>query len=241
MSDELSLSEFIIHHSAFIIFTVMSESRDITAEHARAAAQMEADVGAEHIADVYAKALLAATERTGQTATVLDEFDAVMADVVDRFPKLEAVLDSILVLPEEKVALIDKTLGGRVSPVLVNFLKVVARHGRLDCLRAIHCQTHVAYDKMRRRIPVRLTTATPVSADMAARIVENLRGKLEGEPIVEQLVDPSLIGGAVLRVGDIIYDGSIANQLQNLRQKMSDRSVHEIQSRRDRFRNSAGN
>ena len=219
----------------------MSESRDITAEHARAAAQMEADAGVEHIADVYAKGLLAATERAGQTAAVLDEFDAVMTEVIGSFPKLEAVLDSILVLPEEKVALIDKTLGGRVSPMLVNFLKVVARHGRLDCLRAIHCQTHAAYDKLRRRIPVRLTTAEPISADMAARIVESLRGKLEGEPIIEQLVDPSLIGGAVLRVGDIIYDGSIANQLINLRQKMSDRSVHEIQSRRDRFRNSAGN
>jgi F-type H+-transporting ATPase subunit delta len=219
----------------------MSESKDVTAEHARAAAQLEADVGAEHIADVYAKALLAATERAGQTAAIVDEFDAVMAEVIGGFPKLEAVLDSILVLPEEKATLLDKTLGGRVSPLLVNFLKVVARHGRLDCLRAIHCQTHAAYDKLRNRIPVRLTTAEPVSADMAAKIVNDLRGKLEGEPIVEQIVDPSLIGGAVLRVGDIIYDGSIANQLQNLRQKMSDRSVHEIQSGRNRFRNSAGN
>jgi len=219
----------------------MSESRDITAEHARAAAEMEADVGAEHIADVYAKGLLAATERAGQTATVVDEFDAVMAEVIGRHPKLEAVFDSILVLPEEKEKLIDKTLGGRVSPLLVNFLKVVARHGRLDCLRAIHCQTHVAYDKLRRRIPVRLTTAEPVSAEMAARIAADLRGKLEGEPIIEQEVDPSLIGGAVLRVGDMIYDGSIANQLQELRRKVSDRSAHEVQSRRDRFRNPAGN
>ena len=95
-----------------------------------------------------------------------------MAEVIGRFPKLEAVFDSILVLPEEKATLIDKTLGGRVSPMLVNFLKVVARHGRLDCLRAIHCQTHVAYDKLRRRIPVRLTTAEPVTAEMAAKIVD---------------------------------------------------------------------
>ena len=116
---------------------------------------------------------------------------------------MEAVFDSILVLPEEKATLIDKTLGGRVSPLLVNFLKVVARHGRLDCLRAIHCQTHVAYDKLRRRIPVRLTTAEPVERRHGRRIVADLRGKLEGEPIIEQTVDPSLIGGAVLRVGDI--------------------------------------
>jgi F-type H+-transporting ATPase subunit delta len=241
MVDGSPLLGFIIHHSAFIILPTMSETRDITAEDARAAAQMEADVGAEHIADVYAKALLDTAERAGQTAAVVDEFDAVMTEVIDRFPKLEAVLDSILVLPEEKESLIGKTFSGRVSPLLVNFLKVVARHGRLDCLRSIHRQTHVGYDKLRRRIPVRLTTATPVSAETAAKIIDGLRGRLDGEPVVEQTVDPSLIGGAVLRVGDVIYDGSVANQLQNLRQQMSDRSSHEIQSRRDRFRNSAGN
>ena len=76
---------------------------------------------------------------------------------------------------------------------------------------------------------------------MAAQIAESLRGKLGGEPVFEQETDPSLIGGAVLRVGDTVYDGSIANQLQNLRQQMIDRSAHEIQSRRDRFRNPAGN
>jgi F-type H+-transporting ATPase subunit delta len=219
----------------------MAESQDITAEHARVAAQMEADVGVEHIANVYAKALLDTAEQAGQTAAVFDEFDAVAAEMVGRFPKLEAILDSILVLPEEKAALIDKIMGGRVSPLMVNFLKVVARHGRLDCLRAIHCQAHAMYDKLRGRVPVRLTTAAPVDPAMAGRIVENLRAKIGGEPILEQQTDPDLIGGAVLRVGDVIYDGSIANQLQNLRQQIHDRSAHEIQSGRNRFRYSAGN
>ena len=140
----------------------MAESRDITAEDARTAAQIEADVGVEHVANVYAKALLDTTEKAGQTAAVIEEFDAVLADVLDRFPKLDAVLASMLVSPEEKSALMDRVLGGRVSATLVNFLKVVARHGRLDCLRAIHCQTRVLYDKLRNRIPVRLTTATPL-------------------------------------------------------------------------------
>jgi F-type H+-transporting ATPase subunit delta len=219
----------------------MAETRDITAEDARTAAHLEADVGVEHIADVYAKALLDTTERVGQTAVVVDEFDAVMAEVIDRFPKLEVLLGSSLVRPEEKAALIDKTLAGRVSAVLVNFFKVVARHGRLDCLRAIHHVTHELHDKLCRRIPVRLTTAAPVDPAMARRIVENLRQKLDGEPVLEQHIDPNLIGGAVLRIGDVIYDGSIANQLENLRQQISQRSAHEIQSRRDRFRYPAGN
>jgi F-type H+-transporting ATPase subunit delta len=219
----------------------MAESKDITAEDARTAAQIEADVGVEHIADVYAKGLLDATEHAGATAAVIEEFDAVMAEILDRYPKFEAVLTSALVSPEDKSTALDRVLKGRASAILVNFLKVVARHGRLDCLRAIHCQTHAMYDKLRNRIPVRLSTATPLSAASLEQIAQSLRAKLGGEPVFQQETDPSLIGGAVLRIGDTVYDGSIANQLHNLREHMRDRSAHEIQSRRDRFRYPAGN
>jgi F-type H+-transporting ATPase subunit delta len=214
----------------------MPDSSDITARDARTAAQMEGEVGAEHIAGVYAQGLLGAAERAGETAAVVEEFDALMAEVVGHFPKFRAVLDSVLVLPEEKEALLDRVFGGRVSPTMVNFLKVVARHGRLDCLGAIHYQTHVLYDRLRNRIPVTLTTAAPASPEMIRRIVDDLRAKLGGEPVLQQRTDPELIGGAVLRLGDTIYDGSIANQLQNLRQTIHDRTAHEIQGRRDRFR-----
>jgi F-type H+-transporting ATPase subunit delta len=245
MNDELPMDAdipaFIIHHSTFIILALMAESRDITAEDARTAAQIEADVGVEHIANVYAKALLDTTEKAGQTAVIIEEFDAVVAGVLDRFPKLEAVLASMLVSPEEKSALVDRVLGGRVSAILLNFLQVVARHGRLDCLRAIHCQTHDLYDKLRNRILVRLVTATPLGPAAVEHIAESLRPRLGGEPVFRQETDPDLIGGAVLRIGDTVYDGSIANQLKNLRQQMIQRTAHEIQSRRDRFRYPAGN
>ncbi len=219
----------------------MAESRDSTAEHARAAAQFEADVGVEHIAEVYAKGLLDAAAQASQTAAVVNDFDAVTAQLLDRFPKWEEVLASGLISPDDKAATIDRVLKGRVSSILVNFLKVVARHGRLDCLRAIHWQVHVRYDAMHGRIPVRLSTAAPCSLEEIEKIAESLRVQLGGEPVFQQETDPNLIGGAVLRIGDTVYDGSIANQLQNLRQQMVERSAHEIQSRRDRFRDPAGN
>ena len=219
----------------------MPESQDVSAQDARTAAQLEADVGVEHIGKVYARALLGAAQRDSQMAAAVEEFDALIADVLDRFPRLETGWASALVSPEDKAGLIDHVLGGRMSPLLVNFLKVVARHGRLDCLRAIHAETHVLYDKLTNRIRVRLTTAAPLSAELVNRITENLRSKLGGQPVLEQVTDPELIGGAVLRLGDTVYDGSIANQLESLRQQVIDRSAHEIQSRRDRFRYPAGN
>ncbi|NQU26310.1 MAG: ATP synthase F1 subunit delta [Candidatus Nealsonbacteria bacterium] len=219
----------------------MAESDDINAEHAAVAAQIDADVGVEHVADVYAEALLGATEHAGQTDAVLAEFDELIQGVFARFPRLEAVLTSALVSDDEKVGIIDRLLAGRASPLVVNFLKVVADHGRLDLLRVIHRQAGLRRDKLRGRIHVELVTATEIDDALAQRIAARLRKALDGEPVIRRVTDPGLIAGAIVRIGDTVYDGSVANQLSNIRQQMIDRSVHEIQSRRDRFRHPAGN
>ena len=219
----------------------MAESRDITAEHARTAARIEADVGVEHIAEVYARAVLDAAEGAGQTNAFIEEFDSLVTDVLDRQPKFEAVICSTMISHEEIAGVLDRVLGGRASPLFLNSLKVLSRHGRLDCLRAIHGRLHAMYDVLQNRVRVRLTTAEPIGTELASRIRIALRAKLKGEPVLDLAVDPKLIGGAVLRLGDTVYDSSIANQLQILLQQMTDRSAHEIQSRRNRFRYPAGN
>ncbi len=201
----------------------------------------EADAGVEHVAAVYAEAALGAAEKAGQTETFLAEFDSLLADVLDRFPKFEEVLASGLIPHEEKAEILDRTLGSQASSMFLTFLKVVSRHGRLDCVRAIHRQTHQLYDRLRGRVRVQVAAATPLGTELAGHIASQLRTLVEGEPILEQVVDPKLIGGVVVRVGDTVYDGSIATQLEAARREMIHRSAHEIQSRRDRFRHPAGN
>jgi F-type H+-transporting ATPase subunit delta len=219
----------------------MAASIDKTAEDAREAARMDAEVGVEHIAGVYAQALLSAAEKAGQAASVLAEFDGLMSEVLEANPRFNAILSSTLISPEETAAILDRVLGGRISTLFMNFLKVVARHGRLSCLRAVHHRVRELYDILQNRIRVQFITAEPLAPEMEAKIRIDLRAKLGGEPILETLVDPGLIGGAVLRLGDTVYDGSIANQLNSLRQDMMDWSAHEIQSRRDRFVNPTRN
>lgn len=203
------------------------------------AEDFSADVSAEAVAAVYAEALLGAAEKTGDADKLVEEFDSLVKDVLDRFPKLEAVWSSALVSHDEKLSLIDRLLGKRASPTMLNFLKVVSRHGRLDILRPIHRQIRTLHNQRRGLVTVRVTTATPLSDDLAAHIVRSLRGLTGGEPMLERVVDPQVIGGIVLKVGDTVYDGSIANQLEKLREQIIERSAHEIQSRRDRFRHSA--
>jgi F-type H+-transporting ATPase subunit delta len=219
----------------------MSEAKDVNAEHAQTAAGMNPDVGVEHVAEVYAGALMDVAAGAGQIAAIHEEFGVLAGRVLDRFPRFEALLASPMVSHEDTVGMLDRVLGGRVSPLLVNFLKVLSRHGRLDCLRAVYRRWILLYEQSLHRVRVQLTTAEPLPAELAARIRLALRGAFQGEPILETAVDPGLIGGAVLRLGDTVYDGSIANQLKKLHRQILDKSVHEIQSRRDRFRQASGN
>jgi F-type H+-transporting ATPase subunit delta len=198
------------------------------------------NVGAQQVATIYARALVDVAEAAGQTEPVMSELDSFITDVLDGAPKLEAVLGSALVSAEEKNALLDKAFRGKASPQFLNFLKVVARHGRLDLLRPIHQAAHVLYDRMRSVVRVQVASATDLGEDLKLQLTDSVRRMLGGTPVLETEVHPELVGGMMMRVGDTVYDGSIATRLERIRQQMIERSVHEIQSRRDRFSSPEG-
>ena len=108
-------------------------------------------------------------------------------------------------------------------------------------MREIARETSKLHDEHRGRIRVQMATAAPLEDAIATNLSAVLHKMLGGEPQLEHSVDPELIGGVVLRVGDTVYDGSVARQLDQVREHMITRSVHEIQSRRDRFRHPGGN
>jgi F-type H+-transporting ATPase subunit delta len=201
----------------------------------------EVDVGAYHLGMVYAKALLGAAEKAGNTDEVLAELDALVDDVLRRHPQLDAALATAMITNENKATIVDRVFAGRVTTVFLNFLKVVAGHGRGGCLRAIRKAARDLLDQKLGRVRVRLTTAAPFDDELARRIENQLRAVLDGTPVLARFIDPDLIGGIVFKVGDTVFDGSVATRLEQLRRQMIHRSVHEIQRRRDRFSSPAGN
>jgi F-type H+-transporting ATPase subunit delta len=199
----------------------------------------QADVRHEQVAAVYAKALLGAAEKAGQAEAVVRDVDAVVNEGLDKFPELESALSSALVGHEEKARLIERLFAGKAAPLVVDFLQVVARHGRLGILRAIRGELQRQLDDLRRRMKVEVTAAAPLASQEVAALAASLRQLLAREPVLETRVDPELLGGVVVRLGDTVYDGSVATQLAHAREQLIYRSVHEIQSRRDRFRSAS--
>jgi len=199
------------------------------------------DTGAQRVGTLYAKALLAAGEKSGQTEMLVAELDAFVIELLDRYPRFEEVIASGMVTAPEAHGILDRVLGARVSPTFLNFLKVLANKDRLNCVRAIRQAAHDQLDAMRGRVRVSVATATPLADAALAGMRDRLRGMLASEPVLEAQVVPDLIGGVLLRVGDTVYDGTVATRLAQVREEMINRSVHEIQSRRDRFGDPAGN
>jgi F-type H+-transporting ATPase subunit delta len=192
------------------------------------------DPSAQAIARTYADALLDASKATG-TDAVLDELGSFVDDVLLKVSGLQEIFNSIVVGRDEKIRLIDTVIAPRASEIITNFLRVLARHGRLDLLPAILREARIRNEIRQGRRRIQITSARPLDSQAEGRIRSRLAGALPFEPILETYVDPSLLGGIVIRVGDTVYDSSLAMRIKQLRERLTQRSLHEIQSGRDRF------
>ncbi len=204
-------------------------------------AQQCADATREKLADIYAKAFLGACLATGTSfEDVCREYESFLDDVCASFPKFQEVLTSANVSVEEKYGIIDRVCG-ESSAVFKNFLKVLARRGRLDMLQDVYKGSLRLNLTQSGKTIVQVTTATPIDSVARGKLTASLRKLVGGEPVLSSNVDPDVIGGVIIRVGDVVYDASILTQLNKVRQNIVYRSAHEIQSRRDCFRNTEGN
>ena len=192
------------------------------------------DSAQQHLGTVYAKALLGAAQQAGHTDQVLEEFDAVV-DLLGELPQLDQALISPRVPEDAKLRLLDKALGSNVSSTMIHFLKVIVRHGRMNCLRAIRLATHRLFNEATGRVEVLVRTATPLDAATAERVTQKLTASLGKKVVLNAQVDESLLGGIVIRIGDTLLDGSLATRLVRLREGAASRVAAIIREKMDRF------
>ncbi len=195
----------------------------------------KADVSARRIAKVYATALLDTAGQRAEADTVLAELDSLVRDVFAREPRLEMLLSSAAIGRHERHAALQKIFQGRATDTFMNFLQVLNDHERLNLLRPILTSAIEMFDERNRRLRVIVTSAIPLPDEARTRLEISVRAQFHREPVLIPEIDPALLGGLKIRIGDIQYDASVRNRLDTLRDQIIARSSHEIQSRRDRF------
>jgi F-type H+-transporting ATPase subunit delta len=186
------------------------------------------------VARIYADAFLNSVPAP-QLGEALDEFRSFVDDILAKQPDLSRLMLSGTVSRDQKLKLIDRIVAGRASELFTNFLRVLARHDRLDLLRLILAQCDIEAEKRSGRKRVQIVSAQPLSEGDLNKIRERLKSELGSQPVLEAAVDPEILGGLRIRVGDTVYDGSLRARLEQLRHRVRERSLHEIQSGRDRF------
>lgn len=196
------------------------------------------DVDIEKLARVYAQAALdaaAADAKGGGEDRLLDELQATVTEVLDEFPQMEEVFGSALVSQDEKLGVLDRVFGPRVSVTTLSFLKVLTKHDRLGVLRQVVRVAGQLWEERSNRKPVQLELAIDLDASLHAEIVDSLRSSLGIEPVVTTKINPDLIAGFVVRVGDKVYDASTRTSLERSRQAMIERATETIQNQPEQF------
>jgi F-type H+-transporting ATPase subunit delta len=193
------------------------------------------DASRQRLGLVYAKALLGAAETAGQADAVVEEVEALVTDVLDKLPQLDEALKSPRLTHEERLPILEKAFGGRALPTTLTFLKVLSKHDRLDCLRAIARAARKLLNTIRGRVEVIVETAYPLSNPVRERIVAKLTQLLGQEVMLTTEVNDELLGGLVVRVGDTVYDASLAARLKKMEQVTLDQTKQKIRESINRF------
>ncbi|MDD4357956.1 MAG: ATP synthase F1 subunit delta [Smithellaceae bacterium] len=144
----------------------------------------------------------------------LRQFSSMMAENKD----LGSFLANPVFEQDVKKKVLEKIIGKMtLSPMTINFLKLLVDKNRIDVLPDIDTCYRQMMDEVLKKTRVTVKTAFPLSAEMQNYIMSNLKKMTGREVEVTTEDDKSLLGGIVIGVGDTLYDGSIKNQLNNMR------------------------
>ena len=192
---------------------------------------MSAPLDPQHlaVAGVYAEALLALASAQGQEDALLEELEGLVA-LLDRQPDLERYLGSPLADPGQQTALLEKALRGRASDILVDTLQVMRRKGRLELVRAVAATYRAQWLRLKGRVEVAVTTAVPLTAELRSALVEAANRATGKTAQILERVDPALLGGMVVRIGDQKLDRSVATEVARLGAALMARASSELLS-----------
>ncbi|MFN7942415.1 MAG: ATP synthase F1 subunit delta [Thermoanaerobaculia bacterium] len=178
---------------------------------------------------IYGQAIFGLAARAGQEDEVLAELEGVAALVTAR-PDVGSFLASPLVDDEAKRSVLERTLRGQASDLVVDALQVTRRNGRLDHLPAIAAAYRERYRAAKHQVEVSVETAVALGPQLRAELVAALARRTGGEPILIEKVNPRLLGGMVVRIGDAKIDSSVSTEIDRLEADLMARASRELLS-----------
>jgi F-type H+-transporting ATPase subunit delta len=171
------------------------------------------------IASRYARALFQfAVDR--QAEDKVFENIRLVEKILSETTQLKLVLKNPLLGKDVKKQLVITACGGKVHPVFERFIDLTLQNKREALLHNVAMKYMDFYYESKNLAIVRLTTAFPLEQDTEKKLISSIKNLIQKDLMVEKIVEPKIIGGFILEIGDVRWDGSISRQLKKIHQKM---------------------
>ncbi|HEX5192720.1 MAG TPA: ATP synthase F1 subunit delta [Solirubrobacteraceae bacterium] len=173
----------------------------------------------EEIAQVYARALFEVATERDSLDEIRDQLGA-FADAMHENRDLAVFFFSpYFSIPEKKQGLERAVTGA--NPEFRNFLEALIERHRMPAIFRIRTEYDALWDEARKLLPVRVTSAVALDEETVKGIGDRIGSQVDRQIELSSEVDPDILGGIVLRVGNLILDASIKNRLEQLRQQVA--------------------
>lgn len=176
------------------------------------------------VASRYAKSLLDLAAEQGQLDAAKEDINGVIS-VLKSNSELLAVLKNPVISGDKKRDILASIFEGRVSPLIVSFFYILVKKGRAAILLDIAQEFLREYNLLKGIVNASVTSAVALSEKNLAALNEIIATEVKADVLLKNIVDTSLIGGFVIRVGDRQLDTSIAGRLNKLEKHFAAQGV----------------
>ena len=170
------------------------------------------------LARPYAKAAFEAAVEAGKLVDWSSSLKVVATVVSD--PAVKAALSSPSLTGEKQAQLLVGLCGDEIIGQVKNFVAILADNKRIPLMSEIVALFEALKANQEMKVDVNVTSAFPLSDALQAKLATALKAKLQRDVVLHSETDKSLIGGAVIRAGDLVIDGSVRGKLEKLAESM---------------------
>jgi len=167
----------------------------------------------------YAKAVLGLASNDNEAKAINEDMRLIANTIADNINLGNAIQSPVINASVKKAILLD--VFSSVQKGTINLMDTLIENNRIAILHLVASNYNKLYDQSKGIEHATVTTAVALTADLEKQVLAKAKALTGKEVNLKNVIDDSIIGGFILRIGDIQYNASIANQLSNLKREFT--------------------
>lgn len=168
----------------------------------------------------YAKAILDLSQEQNSSDETYSNMQLI-EETVTASDELQAVLNSSIIKFDIKKNALLAIFDGKINKLSTSLIAILVANKRISEFSAVASQYIMLYDAMKGKQIAKVTTAIPLTDSLKTVVLAKVKELTGKEAILKNVVTPEILGGFILRIGDIQYDASISNKLNSLKRQFN--------------------